>query len=269
MLGRLHDAYLATLIESGQTQTSAATTLLVIVGGKNATALARQVERSGIRLSNDRILAVMQDGAELAHATLLGLPLSADHVQHSRNVEWLGDAAHRTACRDSIAASDIRAPSTNEHDVQQIPDEVSGKLRILRIAAIAAGLALTAFLVKKVRASYLFRVHQNERLPRTAISVELELTMTDADGVEHHVSATALDLSAGGMKLDWPNPAAPGTPLVISLPFGETQATVIWSNAFYAGIMFDNLLNEEQMDALREESPAQTKENGARKRRVA
>ena len=269
MLGRLHDAYLATLMESGQTQTSAATTLLVIVGGKNATALARQVERSGIRLPSDRLLAVMQDAAKLAQATLLGVLLPSDRFHHSRNIEWLGDAAHRTGCRDGIAASDTRAPATDTQRVRQAPAEEPWKFPFFEIAVAAAGLALIAFLVNEIRASRPYRVHRTERLPRIPISMELALTTTDDEGTVQQIAATALDFSAGGMKLDWPDPAPAGTAVSISLPFGATPATVIWSNAFYAGIMFDELLDKEQVNSLRQDPAEPAKENGARKRRVA
>ena len=61
---------------------------------------------------------------------------------------------------------------------------------------------------------------------------------------------TGLDVSAGGMKLAWPDAPPQGTAITASLPTGEKAGSVVWSNAHYAGVVFDQQLAQDEVDVI-------------------
>ncbi len=250
MLGQLHDAYLATLVETGDARISGARTLLVVVGGKNAAALSRQVRKTGIEIPQDRLLDVMQTGAELAHSILLGNPLPIDLFEHSRNIDWLGSIVQKANCQNGIVATNARTSKTSEDDSAfkfSKPDTGTQPIIAASIVALLAALALLTKMILKSRA---YRVRRTARLPRSPLSIKFNLTITDQDGEMQQTTATGVDISAGGMKLDWPDGPPAGTTVTVSLPFGERLASVVWSNAYFAGIMFDDVLSKNELASL-------------------
>ena len=255
MLGQLHDAYLASLIETGDTRISGARTLLVVVGGKNAAALSRQVRKTGIEIPQERLLDVMQAGAKLAHSILLGDPVPNDLFQHSRNVDWLGAIVYKAHCQNGVLARKLRTSEPSKKGgAFEFPKPNKESLPVFAagLVALVVALALLTILVPKSRA---FRVFKAARLPRSPFTMEFHLTITDQDGELMQTTATGVDISAGGMKLGWPDGPPAGTAVRVSLPFGERLASVVWSNAHFAGIIFDDVLNKKELASFSKNDP--------------
>ena len=90
-----------------------------------------------------------------------------------------------------------------------------------------------------------------QRMPRKTISAEFEIMFTNPEGDMAQSKAKALDISIGGMKLDWPNNnVSKGSALTIHLPMGPRLATIMWANTFYAGIMFEEFLSSEDIKSI-------------------
>ena len=252
MLGRFHDAYLAALTETGETQISGARTLLVLVGGKNSNSLERQLQKTGLQISEDALSRVMRQGAELAHGLLIGAPPPSDSFPHSRNIDWLAKIVHRADCQDGIANRTVNGVLSRRQETRawKPSKDIQVETVSFGLAGMAAFLSMLFFGIRKLRTSRAFRVRQAERLPRRPFSMQFLLTITDQAGDIQQTKASGVDLSAGGMKLEWRDAPPTGTTVTVSMPFGERLASVVWSNAYYAGIVFDDTLSNSQLTAL-------------------
>ncbi len=268
MLSRYHDAYLSLISETGQTQRNSAKALLVIVGDKNAKAMARQIQKSGQSIDEDRLLATMEDASEFAQLTLSGMPPSSGNIfQHSQNVDWLGDVYTRTGCLEymaSLAAAARRewekaeaeriaakAPKTKQEELLTFFGMFFGTV------GLVGG---TAYGVTAYRKSHGFRKKSVERMPRRPIKINMKVMYTNPDGDMQEAVVSALDISVGGMKVDWPdNNAQQGTTItLLETPIGQRMASVMWSNAYYAGIMFNDVLSKRELAIIEEETQAET-----------
>lgn len=258
VLGGLHDAYYAMVTGSGGTRQMAAATLLVLAGDRASSRLAAQADLMGLGVPIDRLDGVLSGARELAAAVLTTPDHRIDRLAHASNIEWLGTLYEQTGCRNSLAHASLPVGAASAQST--VNGETSGRVRksgdtdvirlIILTVASGAGVAGLVLAVRFVRQTLFFRRHQAERQPRTAISLEIEVGFEDESGTSQRKRLTALDVSAGGMKLAWNDPPGQGTALSLSLPVGERGATVIWSNAFYVGVMFDELLEEETLQTL-------------------
>lgn len=260
VLQRMHDAYLATLTETGQMQLSGARSLLVYAGG-SPKSLIQQLKKADIQIEEDRLTRVIQQAVDVAQIVMTGAPLPTDTFQHSQNIKWLGNIAHRTNCKDFVVAADWSGRHSRASSSPP-PKYTLSKLKSnypIVIAGVLVLLALAGLGIRKYRKSRLFLVRQMDRLPRSPASMTLPATFTDAEGNIQQTTVTALDISTGGMKFDWPDAPPPGIVLTVSLPFGQRLARVAWSNAYFAGIVFDSPLSKREMAQLLEESPQESK----------
>lgn len=258
MLSRFHDAYLSLISETGQTRRSSAKALLVIVGDKNARAMARQIRKSGQSIDEKKLLDTMKAASEFARQVLTDGPVPDDTFQHGRNVDWLGNVFIQTGCRDHLAAM-VTSAEPSQHQQQSrekqstAPKSKQEQFLIFLAQFLGAVLLLTSigFGVIKYRHSLTYRKRVVERMPRQPVKFDLEMMYTDPAGELKQAKVSALDISAGGMKVDWPdNNAAAGIMVTVDTPVGQRMATVMWSNAYYAGIMFEKMLSRKELDAI-------------------
>ncbi len=251
MLAHLHDSYRASIHETGMTRRRAAQTLLVVAGGKPQ-AFVRQARKSGLKIERDRIEQVMQAATRVAQKALAGLPPPNDLSQATSDIAWLADILSKANCINSVSVpvpSAKTAPPDNPKE-DAFLEESFDKIVIV-IAVAALGLVFAVFAYRRSR-----RYRQNvvQRMPRKPFSAELDLTFTDVRGDMRQAKVIAMDLSVGGMKLNWPqNDVPPGTTVTVALPTGNRLGSVMWSNAHYAGIMFDEHLTSNDLKSI--ESP--------------
>jgi hypothetical protein len=257
MLGGIHDAYRATLLEPDPVRTRAAATLLVQIGNRNAAELAKLVSRSGTTVSANKLEEVLQDAKTLAKATLDGNRAEVAAFRHGLNVDWLSKTFVASGCRESLATASRAAPGFASGSVTGATKTASQTAKkrdkTLLFGIAAFGLIIMAtYLGYRFHTSFLARRRRVERMPRFPISMPIELAYTDADGHMREAAVQALDISQGGLKLDWPDPPGPGTLITLPLLSMQRIGRVSWSNTYYAGIMFETPLTRQELKSLKE-----------------
>ncbi len=251
----LHDNYLAVLNETRGTQARAAKAFLVTAGGTSPRNLARKVAETGRIIDEDRLSAVLDQGAKLASAVLLG-PVRDPGFQHGLNVDWLAQQIRGSDCLNTFLASD-RGPGPTpamppSSKVAKLVKEMTESELFLPL--LLAGLvALSGAVVGAVvmfRRSLTFRRRKIARLPRTPLTLSIPITFTDGDGNMQQCVVDCVDMSVGGIKLRWNAPPPKGATVTASLSIGECLGTVVWSNLYYAGIAFETMLTKADVDAV-------------------
>ncbi len=260
MLGAVHDAYHATLVNTGDNSLNAARTLLVLVGGKDAATFARQVSRSGVTVPVERLSEALQDAQDLAEATLRGQRIESTGFRHSLHIDWLADTFIASNCQNSRAtiSRDAVEPVMASETFTR-PASASKSSRIKDLVYLALGLfaALTVGLgINRFYHSLYMRRRRVERLPRTPVDMVMEVTITNENGEIVQKEVKVMDISAGGMKLAWEGAPAAGTTATFPLLSSNRLAQIAWSNNFYAGVMFDTMLNKKELATLISEHPA-------------
>lgn len=114
----------------------------------------------------------------------------------------------------------------------------------------ALGLLALIGLVAVIRKTRAFRIMQVERLPRHVTTVAVDVSISSPDAGPRAIRVTGQDVSAGGMKLSWQGAFPRGTTVTLRLPIGLKTGSIVWSNAHYAGIMFDQQLAPDELRRL-------------------
>ncbi len=261
MLGALHDAYHATLLDAEATRLNAARTLLVLVGAKDAVTFARQVSRSGVTVSAERLSEALKDAQALAEATLRGQRDESDSFRHSLHIDWLADTYIASKCQNSRATSshDAVEPPFAAQKSSHRPTPARKPRPITDLIHLALGLsAALAFCLGAYRFyhSLYMRRKRVERLPRSSVDMVIEVTITDETGEMVQKEVKVVDISAGGMKVAWEGAPAAGTTATFTLLSSNRLAQIAWANNFYAGVMFETILKRQELSALISENPA-------------
>lgn len=257
-LAGLHNAYRATVFETGQPQKLAATSLLVFVGQQSGVRLAEHATRAGVEASEERLDEILSDAETLAIRTLSGEPAENGTFHHGLNVQYLAELFDATGCRNSQATASQSVvgtswnygTGTNGSSDSSSPDSLNYTSLIL--PALFVGALVALFGAYKFYTSLSMRRRRVERLPRSPVSLSLTATFTSEDGQMKQAEVEALDISVGGMKVNWNDPPPPGTTVSFQLLQRERLCQVAWSNNFYAGIMFDEVLNKQELKTLKE-----------------
>ncbi len=251
MLGAFHNAYRATLTEQGAMRTQAATALLFIAGGQDSVAFARQVSRSGVYVSPERLDEALTDATQIATDALENRKVGDPDFRHGLNVQWLADTFIASGCQNSVA-------TTSRTNVQVAPAALArrelpsktrlpeGSLLIVLVGVLVAG-ALILFGAHKLYNSFTMRRRRAERLPRVPIVLPIKVAYAFPDGEQREVDAKAVDISLGGMKLSWSKPPGPSTVITAHLLDAARPGQITWSNSFYAGIMFEKPLTDTEL----------------------
>lgn len=257
MLSRFHQEYRATLTESDDAQRSAAQALLVIAGG-NAATLTRQVAKSGIDIEPERLTLALSNGAKLAKQVLARDPLPADLNPNESDVSWLAERLNSNSCSGATTASGTSLAAGNGHSAfgnGRSDSNSSSALNSANLAALGAVLALIGAIIGVVlyRRSWTHQKRVTVRLPRRQVHHTIQIMFTDGDGNMKQTDVAVLDLSVSGAKLEWPDNNAPAKSAVTAMfPFGNSLATVVWSNTHYAGIMFDERISDADIKEIEE-----------------
>lgn len=251
VLGAFHDAYRATLNERGPGRRHAAMSLLVIAGSQDEAAFARQVARSGVDVSEERLGEVLSDARQFATSALKkDIPADQD-FRHGQNVQWLEDIFLASRCHNSLATtsrSNVEGTSRMSGRGDLSPASklpVQSQLPFLAGFLVAA--ILIAVVVYKFNNSFTMRRMRVQRMPRVPVVLPLRAEYAFPDGEIRQIDVEAVDISQGGMKLSWSKPPGPGTHTTVYLFDDARAAQITWSNSFYAGIMFANPLSDTEL----------------------
>ena len=173
---------------------------------------------------------------------------------HRDNIAWLPRAGRATGCvpRFETAEPDEEADNAQGSlgSTGHTGTAAASRATNLWPLLSAAGIVALAALVYVVRTSRLYRIAEVERLPRHFTTIAIDVAYETPARGPQSIRLTALDISAGGMKLAWENAPPRGTALSVRLPQGERGASVVWSNAWYAGIMFDQHIPQDELAPL-------------------
>lgn len=256
VLGGLHDAYRAMLVEEGVQRLRAARTVLVLLGSGDDDTLAPRIARAGIPVDRDRLKVAVEEARGLAFDVLAGLRPPPGVGAHSANVDWLGSSYEMTGCRNLLSAGSAAgratedggsggAPSPKSFRERFADEEPSGRTILLIAAAFAVVSFLAALGARQVMKSIAFRKRQVARQPRSPVDFALNVGLTGRT-----VEVRAQDISVGGMKLAWREAPEIGTEVSLDLPTGARAATVLWANAHYAGVLFAEYLSDGELKTL-------------------
>lgn len=256
-LAGVHDAYRAMLVERGQERILAATTLLVLLGRDEGSEFAGRLARAGFDVSEERLSPALRDGGTLARYVLAGGVPPPGLGQHSANVDFLADTYVATGCRSVIPAggrpSDAPLPPA-PHETVRTSRQRADAPRDIAEVSLHAAIGLSALVLAgvgghRVLTSRYVRKSKVERQPRKPVSIEVGVSFQHEKQISR-VNVRVIDISVGGMKVEWKDPPEAGRKVRVTMPMGDRGGAVMWSNAFYAGIMFDDFLTESELKDL-------------------
>ncbi len=254
VLGTFHDAYRATLNEHGSNQRNAAISLLFIAGGKDNVMFAQQVARSGVEVSAERLGEVLSDARQFASDTLSNGAVGDPEFRHGQNVQWLADIFIASGCQNSLATTSRTnveiTPSVPERKEAFQAPEAPSRSHLLIIGGVLVAGLLIAIAAYKVHNSFIMRRRRVERLPRVPIALPIQVSYAFPDGERRQVDVKAVDISVGGMKLSWSQPPGAGTEISVNFSEDAKPAQIMWSNSFYAGVMFSAPLSSDELNGF-------------------
>lgn len=117
----------------------------------------------------------------------------------------------------------------------------------MMIAGVTISSAVGSYLF--FRTTRQFRLGREKRHPRKPFSARFGVLLRGAE-----TEASGVDISVRGMKFSMEfeeeNMPEIGLPLKLLLPIGELGATLVWSNAHFAGVIFDRRLEDSELARL-------------------
>ena len=256
VLSVVHDRYQTILTKEGDKRSRAAARLYPYLAEVDTRRVARDLAD---KADAERTERVLNSARKLSEHVISGVTMSFfGLVPHTNNVTWLGELVSASDCPaipaknrkkyGSPAAgkpeSENRTPWTR---VEAFAQDTPYLAEFTLIFIVAAGSILGLILMRSRR----FRIQRVKRLPRYPVDFLLPLSYTDDQGTAQSLTVSAIDLSLGGMKLGWANAPAENTALSLQLPQGEVPASVIWSNAHYAGVIFDSNITDDDLTRIR------------------
>ena len=257
----VHDRYQTIIQEKGDTRARAAARLYPYLARINARKLSHDLNMD---IDRERMERVLNAAQKLAEYVVSGVTLSfVGLAPHSQNVDWLGNVVRDSDCPTTpaataqaarlLASGGIESPDQDTDSRSDHPEPSIGDPRSLLTALLILAIVLLAAILIFLIKSRSLRIRRVKRLPRFTVGFPLSLTFADDTGNDQTLTVTAVDLSLGGMKIAWSDAAPDKTPLTLILPIGEVLASVIWSNAHYAGILFDRNISQDDLQVLRDQ----------------
>ena len=207
----------------------------------------------GPQIDAERMNRIFSAAHRLSRDLITGQkPTMVGLAPHIENVDWLADTIAATGCVESFSSPQtVSAPprTTSKATPPRTKGSNPMSLDIGLILAGLGGVALIALIIA-FRKTRTYRIMQADRLPRHLTTISVKLSYETPMRGPQSIEVTGLDVSAGGMKLAWPEAPPRGTHLTMTLPVGERTASEVWSNAHYAGVVFDHQLEPDELDLL-------------------
>ena len=252
-LARIHDRYHAVVIDDPKLAARSAAQLLTALPGPLATALAARLAQGGTDVDAERLDRILVAAQSISRDIVMGRPAPmVARAPHRNNVAWLADIVRSTNCVarfPDVGDSEEEATGASLGSAGAFTSTVAQERNLWPLLS-AAGIAALLAMLFVARKSRPYRIAEVQRLPRHFTTVAVDVSYETPARGPQGVRLTALDISAGGMKLAWENAPPLGTTLSVRLPQGQRGASVVWSNAWYAGIMFDQHLPEDELAPL-------------------
>ncbi|NNE86652.1 MAG: hypothetical protein HKN27_01130 [Silicimonas sp.] len=265
-LVQIHDAYRAMISAPTDQRPNAADMLSRSIPQLSATYFTKAFQSLGLETDEVRLSTLMLDAYLLAAQMNTGSVRLSHTQSHEANLSWLMSEIVRSGCFTKEMQPDgngaglyepLRGPlplttspvSIAADNMTFTKGAFDWRILIMVLAIIAV--ATLAALVYRSRPARIARV---ERLPRENIAL---LAKAQHDGIEK--SVVLLDISVGGAKIEWENPPDPSENVVIDLPVGAKPASIVWSNAFFAGLLFDERLTAEEFEDIIEANGSVTR----------
>ncbi|AZQ68016.1 hypothetical protein EF888_13260 [Silicimonas algicola] len=252
-LARIHDRYHAIVVDDPNLAARSAAQLLAALPGTSAIALAARLPPE-TDLDVERLDRILAAAHSLSRDFVTGHPASmAARAPRRDNVAWLARAVRATGC---VPRFETAGPEEEEGAQGGLASTGhTGNAAVSRATNLwpllsATGIAALAVLVYIVRTSRPYRIAEVERLPRHFTTIAIDVAYETPARGPQSIRLTALDISSGGMKLAWENAPPRGTALSVRLPQGERAASIVWSSAWYAGIMFDQHIPQDELAPL-------------------
>ena len=249
----MHDSYHALLTEDAtHTRAIAANQLLKNVPIHSADSFKDTFAEMSLDIEMARLEKVLVDAFFLARNALSGSSdLSNTPDYHVQNARWLTDTIKSTGCAPaqgngrngptplpSLASDEPNQASTDIENNRQRTARASVLIAVL----IALIISATCYAIYQSRH---FRIKRIQRLPRHAVAFKASGDFNGKSG-----PIIVLDISVGGAKIECDHPPVAKEPVTLHLPCGTVPASVVWATAFYAGVMFDAQLTDDQLQSV-------------------
>lgn len=246
-LAQIHDAYTALDLETGQLREDAAIALLALyLPAAVPETLAKDLSGEDLIVPQDQLAMALSAAASRAREVIEGQAVSGGNQRHELNRYWLSGVIFATGCPaiwETNAYRSVDRPRRKD-DTPVIAQML--QTRTPTALGIAAAILAAAAGTVLIRRSRLFRRRELRRLPRIPVSLPATVILDD----ESEIPVRTLDLSQGGAKIAWEKARNEATPLVLVLRKRRFPASVIWRNAYYAGLLFDSQLTKPELDDL-------------------
>ena len=256
-LAFIYSNYMIILTEEGHAQNRAAARLYPTLANMKPMDFAQKLE-----IDEKRWAGVHKDASRLSQGVITGLSYSKHSVaSHTNNVDWIFHLLKTSGCdflKEYGQASGTGShahPQASSEKNREISDTSISKRTLTNWATLIAviggliGALIGALVIIKGRQ---FRIQRMQRLPRQLVHIEFDIECADPTAANLVQRVKALDISLGGMKIRVENTLIDGIELILKLPIGDRPASVVWSNTFYAGILFSEQLSQAELNALLE-----------------
>ena len=258
-LARIHDLYRALVDNDDLGKSRAAARLFPMLSERDPESFLQDL---GIDTQVSRFSTALASGGNLAKAVITKpnqTPQALDH--HKANISYLASLVQDSDClsgsgyKQGAGGKFLQSAALNSQgltsDTKSSRSDRSRQpfsVATILIAALAfATVAGAVYFLKKTR---ILRIRNVNRLPRSKIRLTVPIVVENPETGPQRQSASAMDASVGGMKLRLESPIPSGADVSLSLPFGERPAMVVWSNAHYAGIVFQANLSNTEFNTL-------------------
>lgn len=253
-LAVIHDAYRAVLSDATpHTKALAANQLINTVPIYGGNAFKAPLQNMQLDIDFARLEKIINDAFFVGRDTLAGRNTQVMQTErHFENAKWMTSIVSRTGCftthnSGGNSLGGLRtlpgiantSKATTPSNLPLSREMATGVLTTF-LALVVAGLA--GYLIYYSRP---LRIKRVVRLPRHSVAFRAKANF--GTGLSNTI---VVDISMGGAKIECDHPPIEKESITLHLPNKSVPATIMWATAFYAGVMFEEQLSEEELDIV-------------------
>lgn len=253
ILAGVYDTAMALELETDDVRNTAAISLIaLIIPEARPSEIVAELARHDIPANSERLQRILQNTTVRARDVLYGKtipPLSRNSAE-AGELDWLADLILATNCMDGWGGLQV-LPLPD--DLKSLPEKtLAAAASWSAEVGLVFGIGLAAFAVRAIRRSKRFRTGELRSQSRTIVSLD---ATAKVEAGNDFATLKIVDISVGGAKAAWINP--PEVDAQVSLEIGDRKlgALIVWRNDFYAGLLFDTYLTDEQVQELARVKP--------------